>query len=309
MRYIIISMIVSILIIAILYTIMYRVLHRYFAPFRMLATDDAQLVVIHHAIEAVVLSLLLVPFTYLTMSILFEDQDLVQLESKIVPLSTCLSTIIATYALELATRYRTLRSVLVLHHLVTISDGIFVLCFPSTATIKTAVILVYCIMFEVVTFFGLLMYRLFPYNKATPKIIIAGMIVMAASRPFQLILVLGSLLPSWTEIVTWHAIVQIIVTVIITTVQLYSLSIHYGLYKRCVKRQRERRTMSVSVVDFHDIELGNAEKDFFSKHRTERINTIPFLSESSSTPSNSGHEDKEGGKRGGDHELMVPEEK
>lgn len=237
-RFLAIYVLAETLAIAIIYSVINRVLFKFCAPFRVLRAD-AQLVVTHHAIEALVLSLFFIPATYLTMSVLFEDQDLVQLDSKVLPLFVYLTTVVVMYAFEMATRYRKLRPVLILHHLVASLDGLFILCFPSTATVKTAAILVYFITYESVTFFGLLLYRLYPYSKATPKVIFTGIIVMGVSRPFQLLLVLGSLFASWNEIVIWHAVVQILVTMIVTSVQIYSLNIHYGLYKRCLRKQRE----------------------------------------------------------------------
>ncbi len=221
-------------------TIAYITIHYIFSKFVAAynnLSSDSQTVVIHHAIESVVLLLCFIPMTYLTMSILFEEQTLPDLKSKFIPLITIISTIIITYLLELASRHRNPRPILILHHLVTYFDASFVLVFQSTAIIKVALVLTYFITFEAMTFVGLLCYRLFPLNRFTPNIILAGMILMAASRPFQIILIFGFLFSAWSDLVLWHAIVQMVVTIILTAIQIWSLSIHYGLWKKSLAKQ------------------------------------------------------------------------
>jgi hypothetical protein len=93
--------------------------------------------------------------------------------------------------------------------------------------------LVYFITYEAVTFVGLIMYRLCPANRATRPIIVAGMLIFGLSRPVQIVWILTSLAVSWEHLVVWHAECQIILAFVFTALQLYSLNIHYSLYKKC----------------------------------------------------------------------------
>jgi hypothetical protein len=199
---------------------------------------DAQTVVIHHATEAIILSLFFFPMTYLLLSVLFEEQSFDDLEPKFIQLTTMVEIIMALYLMELASRYRNPRPMLVIHHFVALLNGLFLLGFKTNANVKTCLILVYFITFEAITFMSLLMYRLFPLHKATPKLILTGLIVMAISRPFQLLLIFGFIFSAWNDLVKWHAITQIAITVFLTGIQIWSLKIHYKLWKRSVGRHQ-----------------------------------------------------------------------
>jgi hypothetical protein len=52
------------------------------------------------------------------------------------------------------------------------------------------------------------------------------MLVFGLSRPVQLLWIIGSLVATWDDIVVWQAVVQIILTVVFTILQVYSLQIH-----------------------------------------------------------------------------------
>ena len=224
------------------YMIIHRLFTKYFAQQYNDLNADVQTVVIHHAIEFVLLSLCFIPFTYLTMSLLFEEQSLAELESKFIPIATIMMLIVVTYLFELASRYRYPRPMLILHHLITYSLGLVTIGLKSTALLKVSTILVYFITFEAMTFFGLLCYRLFPSKRFTPTVIMGGMIMMGVSRPLQLVLIFGFLFMAWSDLVVWHAIFLIVATIVLTAIQFWSLGIHYGLWKRCLEKQgREAR--------------------------------------------------------------------
>ena len=62
---------------------------------------------------------------------------------------------------------------------------------------------------------------------------------MAFSRPFQLILIFGFLVSAWQDLVAWYAIVQMCITLFLTGIQIWSLKIHVGLWKRSLEKQRK----------------------------------------------------------------------
>jgi hypothetical protein len=90
------------------------------------------------------------------------------------------------YMMEIASRYDGARPIILFHHyLLTCTDGLMSLLFPTSVMLKTASILVYFIAFEAFTFVGLFMYRIFPNSKVTSKIILAGMVMFGGTHPIQ----------------------------------------------------------------------------------------------------------------------------
>jgi hypothetical protein len=136
----------------------------------------------------------------------------------------------------------------VAHHLCAYLGSIFPAFALSTANLKASSLLVYFITYEAVTFVGLIMYRLCPANRATRPIIVAGMLIFGLSRPVQIVWILTSLAVSWEHLVVWHAACQIILAVVFTALQLYSLNIHYSLYKKCesnIRLQDENKMVGI----------------------------------------------------------------
>lgn len=242
--------------IPIAYIATHNVLIKCVQPYRDL-NPDAQTVVIHHATEAIILSLFFFPMTYLLLSVLFEEQSFDDFEAKFIQLTTMVGIIMAMYLIELASRYRNPRPMLVIHHLIAYLNGLFLLGFKSNANVKTCLILVYFITFEAITFTSLLMYRLFPFQTATPKVILIGLIVMATSRPFQLLLIFGFIFSAWNDLVKWHALTQIGITVFLTAIQIWSLTIHFKLWKRSVERHPIKSGLTSSSSE--DKGLNNEE--------------------------------------------------
>ena len=158
------------------------------------------------------------------------------------PNITLLSSITFIYMIELASRYQDPRPLIICHHLVTVGDGLLVLFFPTSVMLKTGVILVYFVCFEFLTFAGLVVYRPFPLHRATPNVIIAGMVCFGITHPLQLLWIFGAVFWSWNDenTVKWQAFVQIIATYTVMAVQIFSLKIHYSVWKRCTKKQEER---------------------------------------------------------------------
>lgn len=224
----------------IIMSITYPVVHRILVSFKnycRLESDTKQVTVLHHAIEAIVLTIATPFFTYFVIKTNF---DLHPEDTKADIISTSLICLcfMAMYLYELSSRFKSPRPMLIVHHLLAVSDGYLLFAFPTTVMMKTCVILVYFICFEALTFVGLFMYRMAPMNKFTPKVMFSGLVVFGVTRPIQVVWVLAAALGSWNDPnhVKWQAIMQIIVTCILTTIQAWSLTINYAVYKRCLKK-------------------------------------------------------------------------
>jgi hypothetical protein len=122
---------------------------------------------------------------------------------------------------------------------------------------KTVGILSYFICFEAPTFMGLFMYRIFPNSKVTPNVILFGMLCFGISRPLQVAWIGAAIFGSWNNenVVKWQGVMMGIVALILTGIQLLTLKIHYGLWKRCVARGKSGTKSDVDV----DEELGDSQ--------------------------------------------------
>jgi hypothetical protein len=244
------SVLVAILVLALSYLVMYQLLLRHAEPFRSL-TPDQQVVTVHHAIEAILLSLLFAPFTYLVLHMNFEVPVSLDSERKhFIAVAVFMCTIMVMYMIELAARLRSPRGLVIFHHVVAYSNGLFLTIVTSSANVKACSLLVYFIVYESVIFMGLVMYRLYPFHPATPKLLKWGMGIFAFSRPIQFIWIIASLAAMWNEIVVWQAVVQIMFTVVFTSVQVYSLTIHATIIRKVLKAiADEKRRGSKSVAN------------------------------------------------------------
>jgi len=173
------------------------------------------------------------------LSVNFQEQELDQFISKIRSVAILTFTFTSIYMMEIGSRYNSTNPLALVHHVVSIIDGLFVVFFPTIVMVKTASVLEYFIWFESLTFNGLVMYRLCPQSNVTPRVMVAGMICFGATRPVQLVWVFASIFGSWNDnnIVKWQGILQICVTLIVTTIQIFSLKIHYSVWKRCLAKQ------------------------------------------------------------------------
>ena len=146
----------------------------------------------------------------------------------------------AMYMFELASRFDKPRPIIVFHHLLACFNGFLVVLFPTSIMCRTASILAYFICFEALTFIGLFMYRIFPDSKLTSKVIFAGMISFGITRPFQLLWIGATVFGQWNDeyTVKWQALMQLAITCILTYLQVVTLKIHYGIWKRCITRKK-----------------------------------------------------------------------
>lgn len=71
------------------------------------------------------------------------------------------------------------------------------------------------------------------------------MVVFAASRPIQVIWILGSLITVWEGLILWQ------VTFVFTVLQCYSLTIHYKLLRKCqcLFLQNERKKKQENLAN------------------------------------------------------------
>ena len=61
------------------------------------------------------------------------------------------------------------------------------------------------------------------------------MVIFGVTRPLQLLWVGAAIFGSWDDenMVKWQAIMQIIITGVLTVLQVWTLKIHYRTWKRC----------------------------------------------------------------------------
>ena len=236
------------LLLALAYPLTHKLLLKMSRKYRALKDVNKQIVVTHHALEALVLSLLFPFFSYFMIRLNFQDTHNRGM------------LIMLMYLFELASRFDTSRPLLIFHHVLAFLDVLLITIFPTSIMMKTLGILSYFICFEAPTFMGLFMYRIFPDSKVTPNVILFGMLCLGISRLFQVAAIGAAIFGSWNDehVVKWQGVMQVIVTLILTGVQLLTLTIHYGVWKRCVARGKSGTT---SIVDDELEELGKSHID------------------------------------------------
>ena len=230
---------------SILYPTMHTILIKTFKKYRGIESSAKKIVILHHFMEFLFLSAIFPVFTYYVIRMFFQIHDIEAMRSNLISLFQLSMSMMTMYCFELATRFENPRPMIVFHHLLATLDGFLVLLFPSTTFMKTGAILVYFICFEAIVFLGLFMYRVFPQSMITPRVIHFGMILFACSRPLQLLLIIAIIKCSWGDqnFVMWHAIIQIVFTVVLTAVQLWSVTIHYGILKKCKQNGKQEKIL------------------------------------------------------------------
>ena len=243
----------SIMIMAIAYPIVHKVLLRFSQRYSEMNRAGKQITTLHHTVEALILSILTPFFSYFMIRVNFQvhnDPDVLLSDMRYI--INFMIGIMTMYSMELASRFQSPRPIIVFHHIFAWFDGFMVLLFPTSVMVKTASVLVYFICFEALTFVGLLMYRIFPDSKYTPNVVLAGMVCFGITRPLQVLWVGAAALGSWSDenTVKLQAIFQIAVTTIMTALQVTTLKIHYGVWKRlCAKHAIEKINITVRSGD------------------------------------------------------------
>lgn len=230
----------STLILSMTYPVVHRVLLKCDGYKKIEESNNQQMVILHHTVEALLLFCATPIFSYYMIRLNFQvHDDMVEVLYYMRSINILALTFMVMYLIEIASRFKNIRFLILFHHLLTIFDAMIVLFIPTVIMVKTAGVLVYFICFESLIFVGLLMYRLFPQNRFTPKVILAGMICFGASRPFQLLWIGAVVFQGWNQesVVKWQAIFQLVVTIVLTLLQIFSIKIHYALWKRCLAKQ------------------------------------------------------------------------
>lgn len=160
---------------ALVLSLSYMILHRLYLTksqtYRDELSRDQQVVVLQHSIEALFLGLIWAPFTYVILSVFFEEQPLDSLGNKVTALVTFMACVGIMYLIELASRFANPRPLVVAHHLCAYLLGAVTMFLPTTANVKGASILIYFVTFESITFCGLVMYKLAPTHWWTRPVI------------------------------------------------------------------------------------------------------------------------------------------
>ena len=280
---------IMVMVLSVTYPIVHTVLLKSFERYQRIKTPGKQVVVLHHAVEALVLTLSLPFFTYYMIRVNFQIHELDEVIPSIRSLTALSATFMIMYMMEIAARYDGPRPIILFHHLLACTDGLMIFIFPTSVMLKTTSILVYFICFEALTFAGLFMYRIFPNSKVTPKMIFAGMVMFGSTRPIQVLWVGAAVFGSWDDIVKWQGIMQLVVTLILTVLQFWTLQIHFKLWKRCSTKkgqvqskhpskelQREVVTTAHKITTiFHEVEEEEEsevdEEAAMPKYKEERI--------------------------------------
>ena len=159
----------SAIMLAIAYPIIHKVLLRFSQQYSDMDRAGKQITTLHHAVEALILSIVTPFFSYCMIRVNFQVHDDINvLLSDMRYMMNLMFCIMTMYAMELASRFQNPRPLVSFHHIFAYFDGFMVLLFPTSVMLKTASVLVYFICFEALTFVGLLMYRIFPDSKYTP---------------------------------------------------------------------------------------------------------------------------------------------
>jgi len=219
----------------VVYLLVHKMLISLSKSYKNITPASKQIAVLHHAVEAIVLTILFPIYSYFVVIMYFQVREL----DDIVPhMRSCVSIsvlLIIIYMMELSMRYQEPRPIVLFHHLLASFDGFLVVYFPTNIMLKTGQMLTYFITFEAITFIGLVMYRIFPFWHVTTKVMCAGMVIFGVSRILQLLMVGSITYGSWNDEnnVKWQAIMQTIVTIVLTVLQLSTMKIHYGIWRRC----------------------------------------------------------------------------
>lgn len=219
---------------------------KFFTNYNQINSATKKVAVLHHAVEAIVLTIVTPIFTYFMIKLNFvqdieEEDAMILMENMKSDFTTTFLLCICfmmMYLYELAARFESPRPAFVIHHLLAVGNGYLAILFPTTVMVKTCCVLVYFICFEALTFTGLFMYRIAPLNKYTPKVIGSGLIVFGFTRPVQVIWVGAAAFGSWGDPnhVKWQAILQFTLACVLTILQVWTMTINYSVLKRCKSR-------------------------------------------------------------------------
>eukprot|EP00122_Pirum_gemmata_P002595 Pgem_evm2s2337 len=99
------------------------------------------------------------------------------------------------------------------------------------------------------------MYRIYPENRHTPRVIIAGMVILGLTRPLQALWIITVIVYIWDDVILWQAIINLCFAIFVSSLQLYSLVIHYRLWRKVRKLQH------ASIQNNGNFSVGNNKKN------------------------------------------------
>jgi len=240
---------------SLLYPIMHKLLLKTCKNYKSLKNQSKQIVVIHHAVEFIVLFSVLPFYTYFVVRGLFRESNPGEAIADAGGALRCGVFILLQYAFELSSRFEQPRPIVVFHHVLALVDMTLCAFFSTSVVLKTGIILVYAICFEGPTFLGLFLYRMLPNHPVTPKVILVGMVVFGITRPIQCVLVGAIIFGHWNEenVMKWQSVVQLVVTILLTTVQFLTLKIHYGVWQRCIAKKRKNVAEEIENTNYSEV--------------------------------------------------------
>lgn len=255
------GVLLGLLLVALSYGPLHRLWTKRSVTYKLLHPEQ-QVVVIQHSIQALFLAILFAPITWSMLSTNFQVPLTERFaKSRFSFIGSYMVWIIGVYIMELAARYRSVRWLVVVHHLCATADALLPLFALSGTNARCASVLTYFISWEAPVFTGLVMYRLFPLNKWTPRVIRFGMMVFGLSRPVQLAWIIMIVASLWDDMVKWHGISQILFGVVFSCLQLYTLTIHNVLLKKCLKAQIESQKSSLPQTEHSPGESSHDETE------------------------------------------------
>lgn len=198
-----------------------------------------QKTLVQHVFNAVVLLLCLPPLTYINVSLQFqanksEEETLMAIRWNII----LMIVVMLTFIFDFIYRDFRMRWFLAMHHILALSNGMFTAFFMSHSNFKASSLLVYFATYEGLSYFALVMYRIYNDKAFAGSSLIAGVAIVGITRIIQVTWIIGSLATVWNNLILWHAIVQCIFTASFTIIQLYSLKIHYKLANGLLKKKQ-----------------------------------------------------------------------
>ncbi|KAL7526759.1 hypothetical protein ACHAXR_001639 [Thalassiosira sp. AJA248-18] len=245
----------------------YPIVHRILKPLKNYSEAEStakQVSILQHAVEAIVLTIATPFFTYFMIKISFvldvDDEDALSLPDHLRAdikstflLCVCFMTM---YLYEISSKYENARPAFVVHHLLAVLDGFLAILFPTTVMVKTCCALI----------LHLLRITCLCWPIHVSHGSFDGMVIFAVTRPIQVLWVGAAAFGSWGDPnhVKWQAITQFVLACVLTALQLWSLTINYGVWKRCLNKIEQAN------VNFHNEEDGNENIKVLaiSAHRT-----------------------------------------
>jgi hypothetical protein len=267
---IIFAILIAGLVVALLYPVVFNALHKKSEKFRSLSPDQ-QLTTLHHAVEFVVLSVAFAPFTYTVIYLNFAVPESIDAAQPIFTmLGVFMVTIMIMYFVEMGSRFRSPRPLVLFHHITTSGNAIFLMAALSTVNIRACAVFTYFVTFESPLFLGLVMYRICPERPATRSIMQGARLLFGLTRPVQLVWALGSIAAIWGEehFDTWIAAAQIVICVFFTTLQLYTIYIYGDLIR---KLDRNKRISSGAFESPYAPDIDTESKDDHDWHGAEDV--------------------------------------